>query len=93
MFSIFQKSIKKEIAELSKQILNNIGQITKLHIQANSCGINDGIEIIMEYLNENEFGLAYEHLKYVISETEIKLTNDQVEKMDLIEKKLGKNLR
>lgn len=89
MFSIFNNSIKNEIAYLSKQILNGILLNDKLELKADSCGINNGIDIIIEYLDNNELGLAYEHLEYVISEYGIVLTTDQVEKKDFIAFKLG----
>jgi len=90
MFGIFKKPIKNGIAELSKQILNDNVRNENLDLKVDSCGINNGSEIILGYLNNNEIGLAYEHLKYVISECGIELTSDQVEKMDLIAYKLGR---
>ena len=90
MLNIFKNSIEIEIAELSKQILNDIVRNDKLYLKVDSCGINNGMKIIMEYLNYNELGLAYEHLEYVISECEIELTTDQFEKMHLIAYKLGR---
>jgi hypothetical protein len=81
---------KKEIAVLSRQILDDFRHNDHLDLKVNSCGINEGMEIIMDYLSKNEFGLAFEHLEYVISEMDIKLTSAQIEKMDLIKRKLGK---
>ncbi|WP_299611290.1 hypothetical protein [uncultured Aquimarina sp.] len=86
MLNIFKKSIKKEIAELSNEILN---VIVKNGFETDSCGIKDGNEIITEYLTKNELGLAYEHLEYVISETELSLNSEQTKTMIFIAGKLG----
>ena len=86
MFNIFKKPIKKEIEELSNQILN---VIVKNGFETDSCGIKDGNKIITEYLTQNELGLAYEHLEYVISEVELSLDSEQIKKMIFIAEKLG----
>ena len=48
-----------------------------------------GNEVIAEYLTQNELGLAYEHLEYVISEVELSLNSEQTKKMIFIAEKLG----
>lgn len=37
-------------------------------------GLRDGKEVVINYVNFNEFGLAVEHLIYMVSETGIDLT-------------------
>ncbi len=86
MLNTFTKSIKKEIAELSNQILD---VIVENGFESDSCGIKDGNEIITEYLTQNELGLAYEHLEYVISETDLSLNSEQTKTMIFIAEKLG----
>jgi hypothetical protein len=83
--NLFKKSLKNEILELSKVIFQEILIENK---DNSSLGIKNGIEIIIEYLNNNEQGLAFEHLKYLISVSEIKLTSEQINKMEFITSKL-----
>ncbi|MGY6647589.1 hypothetical protein [Wenyingzhuangia sp. IMCC45574] len=71
---------------MSNQIFN---VIVKNGFETGSSGIKDGNEIITEYLTQNELGLAYEHLEYVISETELSLNSEQTKTMIFIAKKLG----
>jgi hypothetical protein len=85
MLATFKKTIKKEIAELSNQILE---VILKNGFETDALGINDGNEIIKEYLTQNELGLAYEHLAYVISEADLSLNAEQTKKMIFIAEKL-----
>jgi len=89
MFSFFKKSIKKEITELSDQILTEISLNEKVSLNMDSCGIMDGKEIISEFLIQNETGLAYEHLIYVISECEFNPKDCETEKLNSIAKRLG----
>ena len=85
-FDIFKKPIKNEISELSKQIIN-VNLIN--NFETNSSGIKDGNKIISEYLTQNELGLAYEHLEYIITEIELKLNTEQTKRMTIIAEKLG----
>lgn len=77
--------LKKTIAELSNEIFN---VILKSGLKTDSCGIKNGNEIITEYLNKNELGLAYEHLEYIVFETDFSLISEQNEKINLIAKQL-----
>jgi len=86
IFDIFKKPIKNEISELSKQIIN-VNLINDF--ETNSCGIKEGNKIISEYLTQNELGLAYEHLEYIITEVKLKLNTEQTKRMTIIAEKLG----
>ncbi len=90
MTRFFKKSLKKEIADLSGQILTEILANKKLMSAMESCGIKDGEEIILEFLTHREIGLAYEHLEYVISESRIELTTEHLTRLKYIEQKLKK---
>lgn len=85
----FKKTIKKEIADLTTSILNDQwkSQISSTKIE--SLGILDGNKIIFEFLEHNEYGCAFEHLTYVVSETQTKLTIDQANKIRQLGKKLN----
>jgi len=84
LIKIFQKSLKKELAELSNEILNSVwsNKIEQSNIE--SLGIKDGKQIIAEYLEYREYGIAYEHLAYIITECEIKLNVKQKNRMNKI---------
>ncbi|WP_412560533.1 hypothetical protein [Winogradskyella sp. MIT101101] len=86
---LFKNPVKKEISELTNSILNEQWQkeISKTKIE--SAGIQDGREIIFEFLDFNENGCAYEHLTYVVSELDIKLTSDQIAQMNKLANKLN----
>ncbi|MBQ0786174.1 MAG: hypothetical protein KBT69_01645 [Oceanihabitans sp.] len=89
LHTIFRNPIKKEISELANGILNEQWhkEISKAKIE--SSGILDAKEIIFEFLNHNENGCAYEHLAYVVSELNLKLTSDQTSEMHKLAKKLN----
>ena len=84
MIKIFQKSLKKEIAELSNEILNSVWSNRIKYSSKESSGIKDGKQIITEYLKNREYGIAYEHLAYMINECEIELGVEQKARLDKI---------
>ena len=84
MIKIFQKSLKKEIAELSNEILNSVWWNRIKHSDIESSGIKDGKLIITEYLENREYGIAYEHLAYIITECEMELSVEQKNRLDKI---------
>lgn len=45
-------------------------------------GMLNGSQIVQEYLNESELGLAIEHLLYMIYESEIDYSNEIIEKIN-----------
>lgn len=83
---IFKKSISDEIQELAKSILNAEWKRRISTLEIESIGILDGEEIIFEYLEHNEYGCAFDHLTYLVSETETKVTIEQAEKIEQLNK-------
>ena len=81
MIKIFQKSLEKEIAELSNEVLNSVWSYKIEHSDIKSSGIKDGKQIITEYLENREYGIAYEHLAYIITECEMELKIEQKNRM------------
>lgn len=86
MFGFLKSSLKREILELSIEILDSksIDQY-----DAESLGIKNADQVILEYLNQREYGLAIEHLIYIVRECNIDLKpnlkkriNQVLEKMD-----------
>ncbi len=45
----------------------------------NQAGMRNGFEIINEYNSVGEFGLAFEHILYMINETEIQMDDNSSE--------------
>ncbi|MBF4983169.1 hypothetical protein FNJ87_02055 [Nonlabens mediterrranea] len=84
--NLFSNSLKIEIAELSAEVFEID---TKKDIKTDFAGIIDGKEIITDLLENNEWLLAFEHLKYVISELELKLNPEQNHKMNSISNKFS----
>ena len=76
--------IKNSIIELSNEIFKNILTKEEDNLEFKSSGIFDGKEIIEEYILYNEYGLAFDHLKYVINESGYKLNNEQRKVMNNI---------
>ncbi|WGD34286.1 hypothetical protein [Olleya sp. YS] len=73
--------IKDLIVELSEAIYTTIIK-EKLHLKIDSTGIENGKEIVNEFVEQNEIYLAFEHVEYMISETEIKLKEDELKKLN-----------
>ncbi|WP_298545671.1 hypothetical protein [uncultured Aquimarina sp.] len=86
---IFGKSLKNEIGDLTKNILDEQwkGRIASEEIE--SSRILDCEKVISEFLEKNEYGCAFDHLTYVVSETETDLTIDQTNKITQLDKKLN----
>ena len=87
--SIFGNTLKNEIRDLSDNILNDQWKSRIESTEIESAGIMDCEQIISEFLEQNEFGGAFEHLTYVISETETNLTTEQANRIRQLNKKLN----
>jgi hypothetical protein len=87
--SIFGNTLKNEIRDLSENILNDQWRSRIESTEIDSAGIMDCEKIISEFLEHNEFGCAFEHLTYIISETETNLTTEQTNRIKQLNKKLN----
>ena len=88
---LFKNSLKKKITLLTNAILNKEWH-DEITISTNeSAGILDGKQIILEFLEHNEYGCAFEHLSYVINESNIKLNSEQIIELNEIGQKLNIN--
>ena len=69
---------------MSNAILNSAwsNRIEQSNIE--SLGIKNGKQIIAEYLENREYGIAYEHLAYIITECKMELSVEQKNRMDKI---------
>lgn len=41
-------------------------------------GLRDGLEIVGDFIRAGEFGVAFEHVLYMVSETHVSLTSSSV---------------
>lgn len=81
--------MKQEIWQLSNEIINEFFNNVRLPHEIESSGVNDAKEIIKEFLENNEFGLAIDHLEYFIKECNLKLNPFQLSRMHLISEKFN----
>lgn len=79
--------MRKELLELSQEIIAKLLNERGVAHEFESLGIKDGEKIIQEYVQNNEVGLACDHLEYIISECDIVLSKSQEERISLITKK------
>jgi hypothetical protein len=64
-------------AEAQARIDEAIARMTTSEIPGtrfDQAGLRDGLEIVEDYLREGEFGVAFDHLLYMVVETEIALS-------------------
>ena len=86
MFWIFKNKQTEELKSISKEIQL---LISNENYDSDSMGIKDGGNIIEEYLLSNEKGIAFEHLLYMISETGLELSEDLLQRIYSVGKKMG----
>jgi hypothetical protein len=86
---LMKGALKDDLANLTEQILSEawLNKIKKTN--TDSLGLVDGKEIISEYLDNNEVGCAFDHLKYIITESNIRLNNKQNDNIKRIREKLN----
>lgn len=87
MLRIFKnKKIElKTIADEFQNLINNLEDKSNLESE----GLLNGGEVIHEYVDNNECGLAFEHLLYMISESELSISDKLVERLKKLGNKLG----
>ncbi len=82
---LFQDSDKKNISELTSQIQNLIEELYSKQ-PANKTfeqeGFLNGSQIVQEYLDEQEYALAIEHLLYMVHESDVVYPNEVIEKLN-----------
>lgn len=83
---MFLKNKNTELQIISKKILNKINGTSETFEEV---GIINGLEIIIEFIEYNETGLAFEHLIYVIESSNYKTTRQEKENIIKIGKIIG----
>ena len=69
---------------MSDEILNSVWSDRIEQSNFESLGIKGGKQIIAESLENREYGIAYEHLAFIITECEMELSVEQKKRMDKI---------
>lgn len=82
---MFKSSFKIQLKPLTKEILTDEWRNKNSIKNTKSLGIKDAESIILEFLEHREYGLAYEHLNYVISETDMQVSKLHIEKLQELE--------
>jgi hypothetical protein len=81
-----------EITDRLNEAYENIGIIEDGHALAQA-GLKDGPAIVVDYLQHNEAGVAFDHIKYMINEGQLSLSSASQQALDKIELELGPMLR
>lgn len=90
MLNFFNNNdLSKSLPYWAKKVWTLIDENPELKSKIDQAGILNGNQIIAEYLENQEWGLAYQHLSYLIRETGIYLTPEEIGKVSQIAPKLG----
>lgn len=65
----------KEISTLMSIAYEQLGPVPDDHALAQA-GLEDGAEIVLDYVDHNEAGVAFEHLLYMINEPPLVVSNE-----------------
>ena len=66
-------------SEAQNRIDDALGRMTPSEIEGSDfdqAGLRDGLKIVGDYLRVGEFGVAFDHVLYMVIETHISLTSD-----------------
>jgi len=66
-----------------------INENENIKSQIDQTGILNGNEIVLEFINNNEFGLAFEQLTYIITESRVYLTDVELDDISELSKLVG----
>ena len=67
--------------EAQSRIEDALARVTPSEIEGtkfDQVGLRDGLKIVEDYLRDGEFGVAFDHLLYMVIETDISLTSSSV---------------
>ena len=87
--------VEKEVRDLAKQVQERLDSIfakvpePRDSSPLNQAGLRNGFQIVEEYLNHNEIGLAFDHLTYMIIEPEVPVTLDEIVKLKSVAEHLN----
>lgn len=81
--------IGKEIQSLINSEFEKVNNEPDKDSPLNQLGLRNGLEIINEYIIVREFGLAFEHVLYMVYETGIKIDKSSSEIIIELSKKMN----
>jgi hypothetical protein len=56
-------------------------------------GLRDGLQIVEEFIRYGELGVAFDHLRYMISEADLQLSSESLADLSKIEREFGRGRR
>ncbi|MCA8989372.1 MAG: hypothetical protein KDA78_17110 [Planctomycetaceae bacterium] len=74
----------RHLVEMAHQQIQALYQTSPWNETFFQAGIVDGRDIVIDYLSHNEFGLAVEHLLYMIHESDISLELQLITRLHMI---------
>jgi hypothetical protein len=77
----------KEILTLMSTAYEQLGPVPEEHPLAQE-GLRNGAEIVLDYVDHNEAGVAFEHLLYMINEPPLAVSDECINVLARIAKKL-----
>lgn len=77
----------EEISTLMSMAYEQLGQVPEDHALAQA-GLQNGSEIVLDYVDHHEAGLAFEHLLYMIDEPSLVVSEKCMAILDRIAKSL-----
>lgn len=77
----------KEITTLMSTAYEQLGPVPEEHPLAQE-GLRNGAEIVLDYVDYNEAGIAFEHLLYMIDEPPLAVSDECIKMLARIANKL-----
>jgi len=78
-----------EATDKAQGLINDLHQADPANATFEQTGILDGREIIQDYVEHNEWGVAFEHLLYMIHESEIAFPSEELDELHAIASRNG----
>lgn len=78
----------KEISTLMSIAYEQLGPVPEDHALAQA-GLENGAAIVLDYVDHNEAGVAFEHLTYMINEPPLVVSEECINVLDRIAKTLN----
>lgn len=82
-----------EATDKAQGLINDLHQADPANATFKQTGILDGREIIQDYIEHNEWGVALEHLLYMIHESEITFAADELYELHSIASRMRSETR
>lgn len=83
--SLIDESNHKNISELANKIQDLINELfsqAPLNKTFEQEGMLNGSKIVQEYLDEGEYGIAIEHLLYMVYESDVVYPNEVIDQLN-----------